>query len=129
MDRPALSPRNVLAGIGAFVVVAAAAVALIVWATRGSNGPTATPAGAATAGAATSASSQHPAKLSHRQYALLYLHAVLHKTRIDVLKEWPSPPYQHYSSGTQTCYEWWDKPIALYNLCFRNGVLTLKAIE
>jgi hypothetical protein len=82
---------------------------------------------AATSGVA--ATSSRPTKLTHRQYALLYVHAILHKTRISVLKQWPSPPYQHYTSGNQTCYEWWDKPIALYNLCFHNGVLSLKAIE
>jgi hypothetical protein len=67
--------------------------------------------------------------LSHRQYALLYLNAVISKTRISVLNNWPKPPYQHYRSGHEDCYEWWDKPIALYNLCFENGILTDKAIE
>ena len=118
-----LASPYVFAAIGSFVVVVAVAGG-IYWAAGGN-------AGKKTAATTTSApaASTHPATLSHRQYALLYLQAVLHKTRISVLKEWPSPPYQHYSSGNQTCYEWWDKPVALYNLCFHNGVLSLKAIE
>jgi hypothetical protein len=128
MPHPALSTRNILAAVTAFVAVVAV-VALIVWATAGGGGHGTAATTAATTGATASSSSGHPATLTHRQFALLYLHAILHKTRISVLSQWPRPPYQHYTSGTQTCYEWWDKPIALYNLCFRNGVLTLKAIE
>ena len=68
-------------------------------------------------------------QLSHRPFALLYLGAIVHKSRVSILKKWPSPPYQQFTSGPQTCYEWWDKPVALYNLCFQNGLLTTKAIE
>jgi hypothetical protein len=130
MARPHLSPETLAAVSGIAVVVVIAAAALgIWWAISGGGGnatstttPTATTAPAPAGGG-------HPTGLSHRQYALLYLQAVVHKTRISVLGHWPSPPYQHYSSGNQTCYEWWDKPVALYNLCFVKGVLSLKAIE
>jgi hypothetical protein len=97
------------------------------YATQGSGGSTA-------ANSTQSASTQSGSRptgptLSHRAYALLYLSATLKKTRIGILKQWPSPPYQHYTSGKADCYEWWDKPIALYNLCFVKGVLWTKAIE
>jgi len=69
--------------------------------------------------------------LSHAAYAKLYNSAVLGQTTSAVLKQWPSPPYQRYHSGSGLlCYEWWDKPVALYNLCFNGkGVLEDKAIE
>jgi len=116
-------PRHLLAATGTFLVVVAVAAG-IYWATSGNGGGETAATTTAAAAASTPAGT-----LSHRQFALLYVKAILHKTRISVLKQWPSPPYQHYTSGNQTCYEWWDKPVALYNLCFRNGVLTLKAIE
>jgi hypothetical protein len=117
--RTGVPRRFLLAGAAVFVVIAGGAVGGIVWATSGGSGSK----------PATTAVVTHPARLSHRQYALLYTDAVIHKTRISVLAHWPSPPYQHYIYSDQTCYEWWDKPIALYNLCFKNGVLTTKAIE
>lgn len=122
MAHTRISLRFFLAGAIVFVVVAGGAVGGIVWATSdGKNSRITT---------TSSASATHPASLSHRQYALLYTDAVIHKTRISVLVHWPTPPYQHYTvGGNQNCYEWWDKPIALYNLCFRNGVLSTKAIE
>lgn len=69
--------------------------------------------------------------LSHASYAKLYHSATLGKTTTTVLKQWPNPPYQRYHSGSGLlCYEWWDKPVALYNLCFNaKGVLEDKAIE
>ncbi len=127
MRGPRPAPRYVLAAIASVLVVVAIAAG-IVWATSG-NDTKRNATTASTSATATTAASSHSTRLSHRQYALLYLQAILHKTRISVLTEWPSPPYQHYSSGNQDCYEWWDKPNALYNLCFRNGVLSLKAIE
>jgi hypothetical protein len=115
--------RFLAVGLAVFVVVVGAVIGGIVLATSG--GGKRAPATATT----TAAARTHPAHLSHRELALLYTGAVLYKTRISVLAQWPTPPYQHYISGKQDCYEWWDKPIALYNLCFRNGVLTTKAIE
>ena len=70
-------------------------------------------------------------KISHAAYAKLYKSAVIGQTTSAVLKQWPNPPYQRYHSGSGLqCYEWWDKPVALYNLCFNGkGVLEDKAIE
>ena len=70
-------------------------------------------------------------QLSHAAYARLYRSATLGKTTTDVLSRWPKPPYQRYHSGSGLlCYEWFDKPVALYNLCFNGkGVLEDKAIE
>ena len=61
-------------------------------------------------------------------YGGLWQQAVAGKTRIDVLSQWPKP-YQHYSDGTaDDCYEWYQKPVKLYNLCFKNGVLASKSL-
>jgi hypothetical protein len=66
---------------------------------------------------------------SHRAFAALYHRAVIRKTRIGVLEEWP-PPYQTFHDQYQhRCFQWWDKPVALYVLCFKNGLLIDKAIE
>jgi hypothetical protein len=103
-------------------LVAIVGAALGAWyATRGSGG-----SGSGVTAVSTQAVTP---VLSHRQYALLYLGAILKKTKISVLNQWPKPPYQHYHAGSEDCYEWWDRPIALYNLCFENGILTDKAIE
>lgn len=111
------SSRLVFVALGAVIVLAA--VGIGVWyGTSGSDSNS-----AATTG------QSGTAQLSHRAFALLYLGAIVHKSRVSILKKWPSPPYQQFTSGPQTCYEWWDKPVALYNLCFQNGLLTTKAIE
>jgi hypothetical protein len=70
-------------------------------------------------------------RLSHAAYAELYRSATIGKTTTSVLARWPKPPYQRYHSGSGLlCYEWFDKPVALYNLCFNSkGVLEDKAIE
>jgi hypothetical protein len=83
------------------------------------------------AAATSSGSTAGTGKLSHAAYARLYHAAVLGQTTSAVLKQWPSPPYQRYHSGSGLlCYEWWDKPVALYNLCFNGkGLLEDKAIE
>jgi hypothetical protein len=68
--------------------------------------------------------------LTHAEYAHLYKSAVIGTTRIAVLDRWPKPPYQRYHDGKgDLCFEWFDKPVALYNLCFKNDVLADKAIE
>jgi hypothetical protein len=120
MRRLPTSPRlQVVVFLALMVIVGAGLGAW--YGTRGSGG---------NSSGVTAASSQASLPvLSHRQYALLYLGAVLKKTKIGVLNQWPKPPYQHYHSGNEDCYEWWDKPVALYNLCFVNGILTDKAIE
>ena len=67
--------------------------------------------------------------LSHTAYAQLYQAAVLRQTTISVLGRWPKPAYQSYRDGRgDQCFEWYDKPVALYNLCFRHGLLVDKAI-
>jgi hypothetical protein len=80
---------------------------------------------------ATTATSSTSPQLSHAAYARLYESAELGKTTTAVLSRWPKPPYQRYPSGSGLlCYEWYDKPVALYNLCFNaKGVLQDKAIE
>jgi hypothetical protein len=65
--------------------------------------------------------------LSHEAYAQLYDRAVLQQTRIAVIDDWPKPPYQDFHDNAQNrCFEWWDKPVALYTLCFKNGLLASK---
>jgi|SRR5580658_9389970 hypothetical protein len=103
-------------------VIVCVAIGLAVWFAVTANGGKTPRAGAVTT------SSSLP-RLSHRAYALLYADALVHKTRISVLAKWPRPPYQHYRAGDQNCYEWYDRPVALYNLCFVNGLLTDKEIE
>jgi hypothetical protein len=61
-------------------------------------------------------------------YATLWREAVAGKTRMDVLRRWPKP-YQHYVDGNANdCYEWEQKPVKLYNLCFKHGVLQTKSL-
>jgi hypothetical protein len=67
--------------------------------------------------------------LSHTQYAQLYASAVVGKTRESTaLADWPKPPYQDFVDGAgHRCFEWFDKPILLYDLCFdKQGVLVTR---
>jgi hypothetical protein len=89
----------------AVVVVVAIAAALGGWlATRGSSEP----------------------QLNHRAYAALFGSAVVHQTKIDFIKKWPKPYQIYHDSYQHQCYEWYDKPIALYSLCFKDGTLVNK---
>ena len=45
---------------------------------------------------------------------------VLH-TKISVLDKWPKPYQIYHDAYFHRCYEWWDKPLFLYNLCFDRG--------
>jgi hypothetical protein len=113
------SRRTILLAGAAVIVVLGLAIGLpLGLSSSGSHHATTTTA-AATGG------------LSHASYARLYHEATLGQTTTAVLKQWPNPPYQRYHSGSGlVCYEWWDKPVALYNLCFdKKGVLEDKAIE
>jgi hypothetical protein len=111
--------ERLLAAIGmALVAIAGIALWLSVW--SGSDTPTIHRAAPHV---------RDPNAPSHSAYALLYRHAIVRTTRISVLRQWPSPPYQTFRSGTRTCYEWYDDPVALYSLCFRNGILVDKAIS
>jgi hypothetical protein len=67
-------------------------------------------------------------QLNHVAYARLWIKTSLGSRQDVVLPEWPKP-YQTYSDGTKNeCYEWWDRPLSLYNLCFKKGVLVAKSI-
>jgi hypothetical protein len=75
---------------------------------------------------------QQGKQISHQAYLLLYAHAVLGKTPISVVSQWPAP-YQIYKDGTQAqCYEWYERPPrpntngALFDLCFKKGILVSK---
>lgn len=111
--------RRTILLAAATVVVLGLAIGLPLGLTSGSHHAASTTTAASTG------------SLSHASYARLYHAARLGKTTTAVLKQWPSPPYQRYHSGSGLlCYEWWDKPVALYNLCFNGkGVLEDKAIE
>jgi hypothetical protein len=72
--------------------------------------------------------SDRPSSLTHLGYATLWQETVAGHTKITILNKWPKP-YQHYSDGTgNDCYEWDDKPLRLYNLCFKNGLLVSKSL-
>ena len=46
-----------------------------------------------------------------------------------MLARWPKKPYQHYVDNLKDeCFEWQDKPLYLYNLCFKGGVLRSKEL-
>ena len=65
-------------------------------------------------------------QLNHRDYAALFGSAVVRQTKISYLKQWPKPYQTYHDSYQHECYEWYDKPIALYSLCFKNGLLVNK---
>jgi|SRR5579862_8317269 len=68
--------------------------------------------------------------VSHKEYAQLFAVATVSQTKITVLNQWPKP-YQIYHDGfMHRCYEWYDKPLFLYNLCFdrSTGVLVNKEL-
>jgi hypothetical protein len=74
-----------------------------------------------------------PRRLTHDDYKQLWAKTHVGEPKKDVLAQWPAP-YQHYVDNLKDdCYEWSDRvpgqqPLELYNLCFRNGVLRLKAL-
>jgi hypothetical protein len=89
------------------VIVVAAIVAITVFATsKGTTNPSPT----------------------HFAYRQLFNSAVVGTTKISVLKQWPKP-YQVYTAKPDQCFEWYDNHVALYNLCFLNGVLHAKDLE
>jgi hypothetical protein len=100
--------RSKIILVTAVVAIIALAVGLTIWLTSdgSSNGTT-----------------------SHADYARLYNAAVVGKTKIDVVDQWPKPPYQDFRDGSGNhCFEWFDKPKTgggtLYDLCFNKaGVL------
>jgi hypothetical protein len=99
--------RTRLIVVAAAVVVVALIVGITVFATsRGSSTPT-------------------PTHVAFRQ---LFNSAVVGETKISVLSQWPKP-YQTYTASPDQCFEWYDNHVALYNLCFLNGVLHAKDLE
>jgi hypothetical protein len=93
--------------IVAVVVIAGASVALAVGLSGGGSTPT----------------------LTHVAFARLYTETAIGDSRTKVMSEWPKKPYQTYSDGFKNqCFEWWDRPLSLYNLCFRKGVLVTKSL-
>jgi hypothetical protein len=99
---------KVMLASGALIIAAAVAVA-VVFATRSSK---ASPAA------------------THRAYAELFASATILQTRISVLDRWPKPYQIYHDAYFHKCYEWWDKPLFLYNLCFdkTNGLLVNKEL-
>jgi hypothetical protein len=76
---------------------------------------------------ATSKGSSNPPP-SHVAYRQLFNSAVVGQTKLSVLSQWPKP-YQTYTAAPDQCFEWYDSHVALYNLCFLNGVLHAKDLE
>jgi len=73
-------------------------------------------------------SDSKPQELNHVAYARLWSGTAVGTQLDTVLAKWPEP-YQTYSDGFKNqCYEWWDKPLSLYNLCFKKGVLVTKSL-
>jgi hypothetical protein len=80
-------------------------------------------------GGTTEAGRADSTQLSHAEYARLWTATRVGEARSKVLARWPEEPYQHYSDNLKDeCFEWLDKPIYLYNLCFRDGVLRSKSV-
>jgi hypothetical protein len=77
--------------------------------------------------ATSSKGSSNPAP-SHVAYRQLFNSAVVGQTKLSVLSQWPKP-YQTYTAAPDQCFEWYDSHVALYNLCFLNGVLHAKDLE
>jgi hypothetical protein len=103
--------------IGVVVVAAAAAVALSLALTGGGSGA--------------------PKQLSHDDYEQLWSNTEIGDSEQAVLAQWPKVPDQHYVDNLKDdCYEWADVPVhrlnnlpaALYNLCFKDGVLRMKVL-
>jgi hypothetical protein len=69
---------------------------------------------------------------SHTEYLQLYQAAAVGQKESTLLQQWPKKPYQSYHDGTgHRCYEWLEmydngKSRALYDLCFKKGLLTSK---
>lgn len=76
---------------------------------------------------ATSNGSSNP-EPTHVAFRQLFNSAVVGQTKLSVLSQWPKP-YQTYTAAPDQCYEWYDSHVALYNLCFLNGVLHAKDLE
>jgi hypothetical protein len=66
--------------------------------------------------------------LNHVAYARLWNATIIGTPKDTVLGRWPGG-YQVYPDGARNeCFQWFDRPIRLYNLCFKKGVLVTKSI-
>lgn len=83
-----------------------------------------------TATVQTTSTGTEPGGLTDAQYVQLFTHMVVGKTTTKILSSWPKPYQKYLDQFGHHCYEWYDKPRALYNLCFTaKGVLVAKNIE
>ncbi len=113
-------------GVGVCLLIVAA-IGVTVWLTS-DNSKSASSGASISSTASTPSAASLPAQPSPTAYAHLYKVATIHKTTLSVLPHWPKP-YQIYLDGTgEHCYEWFDRPSILYNLCFKNGVLADKSL-
>jgi hypothetical protein len=99
---------KILAAAGVAVAIALAVGLTLVFTSGGKSTPTAT----------------------HQQYAELFANATVLRTKIAVLGSWPKPYQIYHDAYFHRCYEWWDRPLFLYNLCFdrTSGVLVNKEL-
>jgi hypothetical protein len=67
---------------------------------------------------------------THQAYAQLFANAEIGRAKVTVLSTWPKPYQVYHDAYFHHCYEWWDKPVALYSLCFdpKSGTLVNKDI-
>ena len=77
-----------------------------------------------------SSSARTPSAITfdHMRYVRSFDSTTIGKTRISLLVQWPKPYQSYHDQSGHSCFEWWDKPLNLYNLCFRKGVLITKSI-
>src|SRR5579872_5644387 len=111
-----MSRARVLSGVAVAIVVIVGIVLGVVLANSSSKTPAAAPT--------------RPSRLNHIQYVRLFESTVIGKTRISSLSSWPAPYQAYHDQYGHACYEWWDKPNDLFNLCFTTkGVLWAKVVE
>ena len=80
----------------------------------------------------TSGSSSHRRQaivFTHDDYVRAFMNATVGKMRVGEISSWPKPYQTFTDQYRHQCYEWWDKGHALLNLCFKKGLLALKATE
>jgi hypothetical protein len=121
------SNRSRVAAGAALLAVVAVAVVLAVWLhSRGeSAAKTAKPPARTTATATSPFDRPEIARADAARYAALFGSMHVKRTRIGTLVKWPKPYQSYRDQFNRRCYEW-KSGRRLYNLCFTNGVLTLK---
>jgi len=113
-----------------FTLSCALAIVLVpTLAACGSSSSASSTSTAATTTQATSTGAE-PAALTDAQYIELFAQTKVGTTTTKILSSWPKPYQTYLDQFGHHCYEWYDKPRALYNLCFTvKGVLVAKQIE